>query len=99
MKVTDSSVFFASPGPGKAARAHAVYTRALGVEKLRLRSYMTRADTRDWFERSFSKDTTLSSFLVEADRETKEHLVHLSRLHTRGQTDWTSDVVLHRVEV
>jgi len=56
MKTTDTSVLFASPGPGKAAFANAVYTRATGVEKMLLRSYMTRSDTKDWFERSWSND-------------------------------------------
>ncbi len=56
MKHIESETIYPSPGPGKAAFAPTIYTRAQGGEKLMLRSYSTRSDTKDRFERLFSED-------------------------------------------
>lgn len=56
MKVVSKEVFIKSPGPGTLVWGDSFYTRAKSGEKMRARSFMTRSDTLDSRDVSFSSD-------------------------------------------
>jgi hypothetical protein len=56
IKVRSRERFFTSPGPGSIVSGVSFYTRARGVEKMRVKHLLTKSDLIDATERSFSAD-------------------------------------------